>query len=639
MKNILLHTVAVIVSITLWVPSVAQAAIIFNDESGHDAFDDGNGISSWEWLGPNGSSIGTDESSDYHVGAWDADGISLVEIHVNGALAQTCTYGVTNENAECTASILANDFDENTDIFVNAKITDATESYTWTTGYTIHRTANEASPIDEDPTQSDDPNPAPDATTSDATYALNVWDWTDDDVTSIATNENVKYHAGAWAEKGLKRIIMHVDGVATYTCNYFPGTGNKECWTAINTQGRVAGSTVFVNALVIDNKNQESWTVGKTITIASGTGGPTTGETPEATETPVDNPVNQPYVVNVWDWTDDYVKTLSTDSTLAYHAGAWAEKGLKRITMYVDGVEGYSCTYWPGTGNKECWTEIDGRGRTAGSTVFVNALVRDNKGQEVWTKGVTIAVTQGAAAPSDPNPAPDATTSDATYALNVWDWTDDDVTSIATNENVKYHAGAWAEKGLKRIIMHVDGVATYTCNYFPGTGNKECWTAINTQGRVAGSTVFVNALVIDNKNQESWTVGKTITIASGTGGPTTGETPEATETPVDNPVNQPYVVNVWDWTDDHVKTLSTDRTITYHAGAWAETGLRKIIIYVQGEPEYACTYFPGTGNKECWGTIKGRDYTPGTSIYVNAKVRDSKGQEVWTKGVTIAVTQ
>jgi hypothetical protein len=370
-----------------------------NQGDNHEALDYGNGIASWEWMYLDVPEIYSNESTTYNVGAWDEDGINRIEIYLNGQMLPACTYGNSTDNASCDAVLEANSFPSDTDAFVNAKIVDATEKYTWTQGFTVHRMADETqfpgeTPTDPDSTPTPDPtstpNETPDGDPAQTTYVVNVWDWTDDDITSIATDGSVKYHAGVWAEKGIKKIIMYVDNQKVYTCTYWPGSGNQECWTTINGQSQTPGSTVLVNALVIDNKGQEVWTEGKTITIESGSGdpAPTPNETPDNDSTPL------AYALNVWDWTDDELITLSANGTLVYHAGAWAETGLRKIILYVDNQEAYTCTYFPGTGNQECWTTIHGQSYTPGTSIYVNALVRDAKNQEVWTEGKTITITQ-----------------------------------------------------------------------------------------------------------------------------------------------------------------------------------------------------------------------------------------------------
>jgi hypothetical protein len=220
------------------------------------------------------------------------------------------------------------------------------------------------------------------------TYILNVWDWTDGDVTTLSTDGSVIYHAGVWAEKGVKKTQIYLDGQVVQTCNYWPGTGNKDCWKEIKGQNMIPGTSIFVNAHIIDYKNQEKWTEGKTIQIVQ-------GETTEPDPEPEpEDPSAPSYELNVWDWTTDNATTLSTDGSVIYHAGVWAEKGVKKTQIYLDGQVVQTCNYWPGTGNKDCWKEIEGINRTPGTSIFVNAHIIDYKNQEKWTEGKTIQIIQ-----------------------------------------------------------------------------------------------------------------------------------------------------------------------------------------------------------------------------------------------------
>jgi hypothetical protein len=389
MKNFIMHTVAVIVSVSLWAPNAVNAATVFNDEYGHDAYDDVTGISFWEWLDPDSTEVGPSQTVEYHVVSWDNDTVGVIEIYVNGEVEQVCEFAPDNSYAECIFPVISSEYDENESFFINAKILDRAGNETWTTGYSMHRAINDV-PVESEFIIEPEPE-EPIFKIPENNPLVNVWDWTDGDALTVATDGTLKYHAGAWAEAGLKKITMYVDGTEGYTCSYWPAaTNNRECWTEINGQGRNVGGTVFVNALVRDKDGQEVWTEGRTITVTQGAEAP--GETPN--DPPTETPEEGNGAMNVWDWTDGNLTNVSTQSTLVYHAGAWAEDGLRKIIIYVDNEPEFACTYYPGTGNKECWTTLKGRDYAPGTNLYVNAKVRDKNGQEVWTNGMTITVTQ-----------------------------------------------------------------------------------------------------------------------------------------------------------------------------------------------------------------------------------------------------
>lgn len=91
----------------------------------------------WDWTEPNRSSLSGSEGTDYRMGAWDEDGLARIEIFVNGSIRRTCELGVAYGNRECSFWIQANDWNSNTDVFVNARATDRYGNVSWTNGKTI----------------------------------------------------------------------------------------------------------------------------------------------------------------------------------------------------------------------------------------------------------------------------------------------------------------------------------------------------------------------------------------------------------------------------------------------------------------------------------------------------------------------
>ncbi|MBD3251172.1 hypothetical protein GF380_01735, partial [Candidatus Uhrbacteria bacterium] len=299
------------------------------DEEADDAqTDHGTGIAAWEWMTPYITEMRTGEQVTYHIGSWDEDGIKQIELYVNGEALQSCVHG-GSENAECSITVIADAYPGDIDIFMNAKITDNSDRYTWSNGMTVHRVGTGYDPVDvsendpndgnayeyPEPTPAPTPTPTPDPTPEQEATAFSAWDYVDQDKTTVPVDGEAVFHAGAWAEKGVKRIEILANGTVIKTCTPWPGTGNQDCWKAIKGQDYTNGASIFVNAHVWDFSGQDQWTEGVTLTVTEGAGDPAPTPTPDPT------PEQEATAFSAWDYVDQDKTTVPVDGEAVFHAG------------------------------------------------------------------------------------------------------------------------------------------------------------------------------------------------------------------------------------------------------------------------------------------------------------------------------
>ncbi|MFH1077707.1 MAG: hypothetical protein V1745_00280, partial [Patescibacteria group bacterium] len=87
------------------------------------------GITASQWFDPSVTTIRRDQSATYTVSAQRANGLSRVEIWVNGVVRKTCTLAATSANQTCSFTLSGYDYNANTQVAVNAKIVGRSGEY------------------------------------------------------------------------------------------------------------------------------------------------------------------------------------------------------------------------------------------------------------------------------------------------------------------------------------------------------------------------------------------------------------------------------------------------------------------------------------------------------------------------------
>jgi hypothetical protein len=196
---------------------------------------------SWIWSLPDKSTLNTDESAVWSVGAWDAEGLQRIEVWVNGQVKNVCQFGNAYGNRDCSYAIRANDYAAGTNVFVNANILDSQGSQTWSNSrnYLIQTStppANQNFPVD-----------------------LPGWiQVTSNADSGFTNNQLITFSVTADDQDGIDRIDIMVSGALVKscynqkTCSYTGGPYNDH-------------GTLAYGAKVIDKKGFALWTGYKVI--------------------------------------------------------------------------------------------------------------------------------------------------------------------------------------------------------------------------------------------------------------------------------------------------------------------------------------------------------------------------------------
>jgi hypothetical protein len=340
--------------LTAKLSSVTEAGVTIPSTGSTQA----NGISAWAWLDPNQSTIRRDQFTTYNVGAWAANGLSRVEIYVNGTLCRTCDFATAYGNQACAYSIWGGDYGVGTQVTVNAKATSANGQTVWTT--LSYLTVTDAS-----------------GSTNSTSNSPATWAWSVPDTTSIASNDSARFMVGAWDADGLSKIEMYVNGSLWNTCNFGTAYGNRECSITVNGSSFSIGSDVTVSAKATDVYGNASWSTSRTYRITSSTAS-TSSSNQSAT----------------WVWSSPDVTSLTGEQTATFFVGAWDTDGLNRTEIWVNGQLKNTCSFGNVVGNRDCSFVIRPTDYANGTAVYVNARAIDSQSNITWSTSKTYNVTR-----------------------------------------------------------------------------------------------------------------------------------------------------------------------------------------------------------------------------------------------------
>lgn len=441
---------------------------------------------------------------------------------------------------------------------------------------------------------------------TDAASGIRSWEWLEPNKTTLNDGEQTTYSVGAWDGQGIKQIAIYAaNGELKRTCNFGTQSGNVECSFTIYNSGFAKSSTIFVQAKITDGENHTAWTTGRSIWNAGTSSSSNTSSQTSSSDT------------RTWTWVEPNVSIINDGEHAVYHVGAWDGQGIKNIRIYVNGNQRQICSMNNATGNRECSLTIYASNYSRGTTLDLNARIEDANGAIAWTD--TTHITRSGEYNTNTN-----TNTNSNGTVSAWSWFEK-TESLKRGESVVFHSQAWAEKGLDRMTVYVNGVAKRTCDFSTAYGNRDCDFTISANNYSADTTLTANVKAVDMNGNTAWSDTKSIWLAK-----------------VDSSSNTPSSeskVSVWDWMEPNQTSVETDDIVKYHAGSWAEAGVKSVTMYVNDSAAYTCNYVKGQNNNDCWVQIEGRRFSVGTTVNVKALIRDRNGKETWTNGKTITVVR
>jgi hypothetical protein len=273
--------------------------------------------------------------------------------------------------------------------------------------------------------------------------------------------------------------------------------------------------------------------------------------------------------------------------------------------MYVNGSIANTCNLGTAYGTQGCNVTVNGSSYSVGSDIFVNAKVTDVYGNTTWTGSRTYRIVASTTTPS----------TSANQTAN-WIWSTPDVSSLTTGQSATFNIGAWDADGLNRTEIWVNGQLKQTCNFNNVVGNRDCSFVIDANSYPVGTSVFVNAMMVDAKGNTTWSASRSYAITSSTYNQTTPT----------SPTNLPGWLSV---TSNRDAGYTNNQLITYTVTANDQNGIDRLELWVNGSLVKTC-YNTSTCS---WtgGSYNNRNY-----VNYGASVVDKAGYALWTGYKTIA---
>lgn len=543
-----------------------------NTNSGTAVTDSGSGISSWQWFEPSQSYIRRDQFVTYNVSAWDTDGINHIDIVVNGTTRRTCTLGNATGNQTCTVQLYGGDYSLNTNVSVNAQITDGAGKMTWTSLQNLQV-------VDTNGNYNNNSNTVGDIS---ATSLL--------DPTGSVLNRNstVTLRSQASATQGLSRIDVYVNGSIVRTCNFSQTYGTQSCDTSVYGSNYSTGSQVSMNAQATDWYGRTAYSNMQTVTIQDNNS---------------NNTNNTNGNVSAWSWLDPSGSVLNRNSTATFRTQASANQGLSRIDVYVNGSIVRTCNFGQTYGTQSCDTTLYGSNYSTGSQLSMNAKATDWYGQTAWSNIQTVTIQDNGS----------NTNTNSTQNANgsTWISSSPDVTNLNPSDAATFTVNGSDPNGIQRFEMWVNGSVKNTCT-LGNVSNGQCQVTIYGNAYTQGTDVFVNAKMTDSLGNDLWSGSRIYHInVNGT----------TVNPPPSNDVQGS--VNI---TTSKDNGYLTGDLITYTANGSDPNGIGRITIIVNGFVMKTCT-----GQSTC--SYTGGPY--GSSLTYGALLVDTQGNAIWTGTKTL----
>lgn len=185
-------------------------------------------MTAWTWLAPMVSELTEGRTTTYSVGSWSPNGVTRIEMIVDGSVRGSCVWSVGAGNRECSYDVKTSDWSHGHTVSVNARVIDAKGNVVWTEPRVImiKRSWEPVGP---------------------ASYVqLEV-----NRPTGYLAGSDLTFTMRGWSQSGTKKIDLFVNGVVAATCP------TDACTYTLKN---VIVPTVEYSARLTDSLGRETWT-------------------------------------------------------------------------------------------------------------------------------------------------------------------------------------------------------------------------------------------------------------------------------------------------------------------------------------------------------------------------------------------
>ncbi len=519
-----------------WVPVQTIYVSDNGSDNGSNNNNNGNDISTWTWLDPSGSTLARTSNTTFRVQSSATQGLSLMEVYVNGNLKRTCNLSRAYGTQSCDLTIYGTDYSNGSVLSLNSKATDYNGKTAWSD--------NKSLTVQDNGSTSGD---------------ISTWTWLDPSNSTLARTSNATFRVQSSASQGLNTMEVYVNGNLKRTCNFSRVYGTQSCDLTIYGTDYSNGSVLSLNSKATDYNGKTAWSDNKSLTIQDSGSNSNTNASVGLQASP-----NQ--------------TTFNNGDQVTFNATAQDYDGLARMEVLVDGTVQKTCYYSNSTNWETCayTTNLYSNGSSSRTyNASMNAFDRYGNSRGINPISYTV-YGNGSSNNNNYNSNTNPTT---------WAWSEpNENLTIATNGYATYNVGAWDQEGLKRIDMYVNGSLSRTCNFGSAAyGNQQCSITINGSSYSNGNQLYVNAKAVDTYDREGWSTPRTYTIQGNTSN--------------GNGTNQ--TGSTWVWATPDVTDVYSNNNVTFNVGANDPDGIRKIEIMGNGKVFKTCDFGLVYGNQQC----------------------------------------
>ena len=522
------------------------------------------------------------QSSNITINSGSKNGISRVEIWLNGTIVKTCN------TSNCDYTIYGSSYTKGSAISFNARAVDTKgqEAWTWLGEYYI--------PVDDYYNNNNTNNNNNNYYNSDG--RLSVWFDFSPSGNQMYSEDYKVIQAHANAKDGLKKLEIYVNDSLKRSCSFSTVYGDQNCNYSIYSNQYTSSDQIKVYVKAYDNYGRQIQTSTQYI-YRNGYWD--------------NNNNNGNYDSSVAAWFDGNVSktTLGRNESRNITFYGNANRGLDKLELYANNSIVGTCYFNNATGDKTCSKTIYGNNFNAGQTVTLKVKATDRDGYQNWSGSINFNIQDDGSSNNN----------NGTY-VNSWMWFEPSDTNFSDGESSTIKVQAAADNGLNKIEVYANNSLIKTCNYSRAYGTQNCEVTIYANNYNVNSTINIYARATDYSGRTDVTDTMSL-YRNGSNNNNTG-----TE------------VYAWMWLDPSDSNLDQNETKTINVGASADSGLQKIEIYADGGLKKTCTYNRAYGNQECSVAIYGNSFTANRNINIFARAYDYNGRMTQTSSQNVYVT-
>ncbi|HVM90918.1 MAG TPA: hypothetical protein VMU11_03415 [Verrucomicrobiae bacterium] len=428
--------------------------------------DASTGISYAAWTVPEGASLPSGSAVSYRVAAQDkTDGLSSIELWVNGVIVKTCSLNGTANQTTCDVTLSATDYPVGTSLFMNARVSDAKGNAFWIPAKTLTRPAPVAT------NNSGATTTAASATSTAPVFASrlellpNVTDIRRGGTLTVRTLSQDNLN-------GLDRVEISYGGQVRQICRYGVAMSEVKCDLTIDTATFADNTQLSFVARAINTDGQEAWSNGQTVTIRGVNWSPTPAGAAQTA-----NGVTQ------WSWLTPPTAQIEATQETVYNVGAWSANGIAKIEMVVNGAVRKTCSFVSGNDTRACAYTIRTGDWDHGQLVTVNARITDMQGRTAWSDASSVTISR---AWWEPLNTPGA------YVTAAASKTD----TFSTGDTLSFVLTGWSPNGVDHIELYLNGSRVTSCP------SDMCRY---TTAPLSGDKLEYQARLVDDQGKETWT--------------------------------------------------------------------------------------------------------------------------------------